>query len=192
MLRFAIFALRNGFVSSANEYWFGVESWFVVGCFIADLSMVVSLLMNISSQVNVFVDWVRKGVEFDLIEWGDGLGLTEGVLTRARICALVLGVLFFLLSQVSQRMGLKILHHPKNDASFYRKWRVVLWKVTCRFIENNVSFCGKWRVVLDWRSKSSFEDGVLGSFWGGVAVWKCDIEGCCFWNRFKWLLHNGL
>ena len=31
------------------------------------------------------------------------------------------GVLFFLLSQVSQRMELKILHHPKNDVSFYGK-----------------------------------------------------------------------
>ena len=54
----------------------------------------------------------------------------------------------FLLSQVSQRMELKILHHPKNDVSFY----------------------GKQRVVLDWRSKSCFEDGILGIFGGGVAA----------------------
>lgn len=44
--------------------------------------------------------------------------LGEGVLTRARMRALVLGVLFFLLSQVSQRMGLRILHYFKNDVWF--------------------------------------------------------------------------
>ena len=47
--------------------------------------------------------------------------LGEGVLTRARMRALVLGVLFFLLSQVSQRMGLRILHYFKNDVWFYGK-----------------------------------------------------------------------
>ena len=52
----------------------------------------------------------------------------------------------------------------------YTKQRVVLWKVTGCFMENNVSFCGKQRVVLDWRSKSCFEDGVLGIFWGGVVA----------------------
>ena len=55
----------------------------------------------------------------------------------------------FLLSQVSQRMESKILHHPKNDVSFYLKPRVVLWKVTCRFVENNVLFwIGGRKVVL--------------------------------------------
>ncbi len=37
-------------------------------------------------------------------------------------------------------------------------------------MESDVSFYRKQRVVLDWRSKSCFEDGVLGSFWGGVAA----------------------
>ena len=60
--------------------------------------------------------------------------------SRARMRAPVLGVLFFLLSQVSQRMGLKMLHHPQNDVSFYRKQRIVLLKTSCRFAENNVSF----------------------------------------------------
>ena len=54
----------------------------------------------------------------------------------------------------------------ESDVSFYGKQRVVLWKVTGCFMENNVSFCGKQRVVLDWRSKSCFEDGVLGRFGG--------------------------
>ena len=60
--------------------------------------MVVSLLMNISSQVNVFLkgdseEW-RSGW-FDLIGRGDGWILAEGVLTRARMRDPVLGVLFF-------------------------------------------------------------------------------------------------
>ena len=55
----------------------------------------------------------------------------------------------FLLSQVSQRMGLKILHHPKNDVSFYRKPRIVLWKTTCRFVEGDGLFwIGGRKVVL--------------------------------------------
>ena len=149
-----------------------------------------------------------------LIGWGDGWVLAERcsyarVYARSRTRSFV-----FLLSQVSQRMGLKILHHPKNDVSFYRKQRVVLlkttyrftennvsfyWKqrvvllkTTCRFTENIVSFYGKQRVVLDWRTKSCFEDGILRIFGGGVAAWKCDSVGCCFWNQCKWLLHNGL
>ena len=81
--------------------------------------------------------------------------LAEGVF-RARVCALPYWSFVFLLSQVSQRMELKKLHHPK--------------KTTCRFVERDVSFCGKQRVVLDWRSKSCFEDGVLGIFWGRVAA----------------------
>ena len=146
---------------------FGVEYWFVVGCFIADLSMVVSLLMNISSQVNVFL---RGG---DSEGWGGGLvgligwggGCIGRRFSRARMRALVLGVLFFLLSQVSQRMELKILHHPKNDASFYRKWRVVLLKTTCHFIENDVSFYRKTRIVLSKTTCRFVESDVL--FWIG-------------------------
>ena len=37
-------------------------------------------------------------------------------------------------------------------------------------MESDVSFYGKQRVVFDWRSKSRFEDGVLGIFGGGVAA----------------------
>ena len=179
--------------------------WFVDGCFIADEYFFVS---------ECFFERDSEGWRSGLIELGDGWVLAEGVLTRACMRAPVLGVLFFLLSQVSQRMGLKMLHHPQNDVSFYRKQRIVLLKTSCRFAENNVSFywkqrvvllktsyrftenivsfCGKWRVVLDGRSKSCFEDRVLGSFWGGVAAWKCDSVECCFWNQCKWLLHNGL
>ena len=36
----------------------------------------------------------------------------------------------------------------KNNPSFYRKWRVVLWKTTCCFIESDVLFCAKWAVVF--------------------------------------------
>ena len=43
----------------------------------------------------------------------------------------------------------------KSDVSFYEKWRVVLWKVTCRFMESDVSFYGKWRVVL-WEMTCRF------------------------------------
>ena len=72
----------------------------------------------------------RKGRGVRLGGWMRGwLGIGEGVLTRASMRAPVLGVLFFLLSQVSQRMELKKLHHPK--------------KTTCRFVERDVSFCGK-------------------------------------------------
>ena len=118
----------------------------------------------------------RKGGGVDGLVWlseGKVWYWPKGVLTRARMRALVLGVLFFLLSQVSQRMGLRILHYFKNDVWFYGKWRVVLWKVTCRFGESDVLF---------WigGSKSCFEDGVLVCFWGGVAAWKCDI----FWMLF--------
>ena len=157
---------------------------------------------------------IRKSGGVDGLVWLDEGGCIDRRFTRACMRAPVLGVLFFLLSQVSQRMGLKMLHHPQNDVSFYRKQRIVLLKTSCRFAENNVSFywkqrvvllktsyrftenivsfCGKWRVVLDGRSKSCFEDRVLGSFWGGVAAWKCDSVECCFWNQCKWLLHNGL
>ena len=119
-----------------------------------------------------------------LIGWGDGWGLAEGVLTRARMRAPVLRVLFFAVTSVTAD-GIE-------NTSSSPKRRIVLWKVTCRFTENNVSFCGKWRVVWDGRSKSCFEDGVLGIFGGGVAAWKCDSVECCFWNQYKWLLHNGL
>ena len=43
----------------------------------------------------------------------------------------------------------------KNDPSFYEKWRVVLWKVMCRFMKSDVSFYEKWRVVL-WKVTCRF------------------------------------
>ena len=182
----------------------GFELWFVVGCFIADLSMVVSLLMNISSQVNVFLkgdseEW-RSGW-FDLIWLDVGMvGYWPKLFLRARVCALLyIGLLYFCCHKCHSGWGWKYFIIPKttcrfmeSDVSFYRKPRVVLLKTTCRFIENIVSFCGKWRVVLDWRSKSCFEDGVLGIFWGRVAAWKSDSVGCYFWNQCKWLSHNVL
>ena len=67
----------------------GFELWFVDGRFIADEYFFV---------MNVFMRGIRKGGEvdwFDLIGWGDGWVLAEGVLTRACMRALVLGVLFF-------------------------------------------------------------------------------------------------
>ena len=37
----------------------------------------------------------------------------------------------------------------ESDVSFYRKQRVVLWKVTCCFVENNVLFwIGGRKIVL--------------------------------------------
>ena len=152
----------------------GFELWFVDGCFIAD--------------EYVFVGECFCGLSSE--GWGSRFGLAvlaEDVLTRACMRALVLGVLFFCCHKCHSGWGWKYFIIPKttcrftkNIVSFCWKQRVVLWKVTYRFTENNVLFCGKWRVVLDGRSKSCFEDGVLGSFWGGVAAWKCDI----FWMLF--------
>ena len=105
--------------------------------------------------------------------------------SRARVCALPsYEFCFFAVTSVTAD-GVENTSSPKkqhivllkttccfmeSDVSFYGKQRVVLWKVTGCFMENNVSFCGKQRVVLDWRSKSCFEDGVLGIFWGGVVA----------------------
>ena len=187
---------------------FGFELWFVVGCFIADEYVFVG---------ECFYEGGFGRVE----EWMGWFDRMRGWLGIGRRCSYARAYersrtrsFDFLLSQVSQRMGLKMLHHPQNDVSFYRKQRIVLLKTSCRFAENNVSFywkqrvvllktsyrftenivsfCGKWRVVLDGRSKSCFEDRVLGSFFGGVVAWKCDSVGCCFWNQCKWLLHSGL
>ena len=124
--------------------------------------------------------WMFLGFEFGRMEewfdWMRGMvGYWPKVFIRARVCALpYLGVLFFAVTSVTVN-GIENTSSPKNNISFYLKQRIVLWKVTCRFIGNNLSFWGKQRVVLDWRSKSCFEDGVLGSFWGGVAAWKCEM-----------------
>ena len=48
----------------------------------------------------------------------------------------------------------------KNDVSFYEKWRVVLWKVTCRFMRNDVSFYEKWCVVL-WETTCCFMNSLV-------------------------------
>ena len=66
--------------------------------------------------------------------------MAEGVLTRARMRAPVLGVLFFAVTSVTAD-GIE-------NTSSSPKRRIVLWKVTCRFIENNVSFYRKRRIVL--------------------------------------------
>ena len=63
---------------------------------------------------------------------GDGWGLAEGVLTRARMRAPVLGVLFFAVTSVTAD-GIE-------NTSSSPKRRIVLWKVTRGFVENNVSF----------------------------------------------------
>ena len=51
----------------------------------------------------------------------------------------------------------------ESDVSFYGKRRVVLWKVTCRFMESDVSFYGKRRVVL-WEMTCRFR--VIGQIAG--------------------------
>ena len=97
---FVIFALRNRCVGSANEYWFWgwvlircwlFHCWFVDGCFIADEYFFASecFFEGGFGRVEEWMVW------FDLIGRGDGWILAEGVLTRARMRALVLGVLFF-------------------------------------------------------------------------------------------------
>ena len=66
--------------------------------------------------------------------------LGEYVLTRARMRAPVQRVLFFAVTSVTAD-GIE-------NTSSSPKRRIVLWKVTCGFIENNVSFYRKHRVVL--------------------------------------------
>ena len=150
---FVIFALRSRCVSSANEYWFGVWAmiccWlfhcgFVDGCFIADEYFFVG-------ECFFWGEGMRKAGGVDGLVWLDEgmVGDWPKVFLRARVCALPSYEFCFLLSQVSQRMGLKILHHPQNDVSFYGKWRVVLLKTTCRFVESDGLFgMGGRKVVL--------------------------------------------
>ena len=176
---FVIFALRNRCVSSANEYWF----W----------AMICRWLFHcwwiFLRRWMFFLRGIRKGRGVDGLVWLDEgmVGDWPKMFARACMRAPVLRVLFFCCHKCHSGWGWKYFIIPKttccfmeSDVSFYGKQRVVLWKVTGCFMENNVSFCGKQRVVLDWRSKSCFEDGVLGIFWGGVVAWKCDSEGCCF------------
>ena len=150
MLCFVIFALRNRRVSSANGYWFWAiiccwlfHCWFVDGCFIADEYFFVGECFYEGGFGRV-EEWI---VWFDWMRGRFGIGRRcsyARAYSRSRTRSFV-----FLLSQVSQRMGLKILHHPKNDVSFYRKPRIVLWKTTCRFVEGDGLFwIGGRKVVL--------------------------------------------
>ena len=66
--------------------------------------------------------------------------MAEDVLTRARMRALVLGVLFFAVTSVTAD-GIE-------NTSSSPKQRVVLLKTSYRFAENNVSFYRKQRVIL--------------------------------------------
>ena len=105
----------------------GFELWFVDGRFIADEYFFV---------MNVFMRGIRKGGAvdwFDLIGWGDGWVLAEGVLTRACMRALVLGVLFFCCHKCHSGWNWKYFIIPKT---------------THRFIESDVWFCWKQRIVL--------------------------------------------
>ena len=175
---FCYLYLRNGCVGSANEYW--LWGWVLIRCWLFHCWWIfLRRWMFLWGGAKgwrsglVWFDWVRG--------W---LGIGGRCSSRALMRAPVLGVLFFAVTSVTAD-GIE-------NTSSSQKRRIVLLKTTCHFIENNVLFCGKWRVVLDWRSKGCFEDGVLGSFWGGVAAWKCDSAECCFWNQCKWLLHNEL
>ena len=162
LLCFAIFGLLNGCVSGANEYWFW--GWALIRCWL-------------------FLFWMFLGIKFGRvgeciwrIEWTDDWGRSRFVLavlmeslTRARMRAPVPGVLFFCCHKCHSGWGWKYFINPKT---------------TCRFVESDVSFYWKRRVVWDWRLKSCVEDGVLKSFWGGVAAWKCDS----FWVLFRLLM----
>ena len=113
----------------------GFELWFVVGCFIADEYFFVG---------ECFLREIRKGGGVDLDDWVRnrfGLAvLAEYVLTRARMRALVLWVLFFAVTSVTA--------DGVENTSSSQKQRVVLLKTSYRFAENNVSFYWKQRVVL--------------------------------------------
>ena len=73
--------------------------------------------------------------------------MAEGVLTRARMRAPVLGVLFFAVTSVTAD-GIE-------NTSSSPKLRVVLLKTTCRFVESDVLFYRKQRVVL-WKVTCCF------------------------------------
>ena len=157
----------------------GFELWFVVGCFIADEYFFVGECFYEGGFGRV-EDWMGW---FDWMRGWFGIGRRcsyARAYSRSRTRSFV-----FLLSQVSQRMELRIRHHPKNDVSFYRKWRVVLLKTMCRFVESDGLFLiGGRKVVL----RMVF----WGVFGGGVVAWKSDSVGCYSWNQCKWLSHNVL
>ena len=161
--------------------WVLIRCWlfhcgFVDGCFIADEYFFVGECFFEGDSEGWRSGWIG------LIGWGGWLGIGRRcsyarVYARSRPTSFV-----FCCHKCHSGWSWKYFIIPKttyrfteNHVSFCWKQRIVLLKTSCRFMENNVLFCGKWRVVLNLRSKSCFEDGVLGSFWGGVAVWKCDI-----------------
>ena len=77
--------------------------------------------------------------------------MAEGVLTRARMLAPVLGVLFFAVTSVTA--------DGVENTSSSQKRRIVLLKTSCRFMENNVLFWIGGRKVV-WRMV----------FWGFLGV----------------------
>ena len=118
-------------------------------------------------QMSISFGWLRGG-------WG-GVGRAGGRCSYARAYARSRTRSFdFLLSQVSQRMELKILHHPKNDVSFYWKQRIILQKTTYRFTENNVSFYGKTTCCFGLEVEKLFWGWCFGDFFwwsSSVKVW---------------------
>ena len=142
---------------------FGVESWFVVGCFIADEYFFVGECFYEGGieRVEEWIGW---------FDWMRGwLGIGRSVL-RARMRAPVLGVLLFCCHKCHSGWNWKYFIIPKttyrfmeNNVSFYRKQRVVLWKVTgCFGLEVERLFWG-WCFgkFLGWSSS--------------VKVWQCGM-----------------
>ena len=82
------------------------------------------------------------------------------------VCSISVAQLsLFLLQRVPQKQPVVLWKVTccfiESDVLFYRKWRVVLWKTTCCFIESDVLFYRKWRVVL-WKTTCCFiENNVL-------------------------------
>ena len=117
---FVIFTLRNRRVSGANEYWF----WAMICCWLFHCWWIFL------RKWMFFWRGIRKSGGVDGLIWFDWM---RGWLDIGRRCSYArvyarsrTRSFVFLLSQVSQRMGLKMLHHQKNNISFYWKRRVVL------------------------------------------------------------------
>ena len=174
---------------------FGGESWFVVGCFIADLSMAVSLLIIFLRRWMFLWRGIRKGGRVDWLVW-----LDEGkvwswpkVFARACLRAPVLGFCFFAVTSVtadgventssSQKRRVVLLktsyRFAENNVSFYRKRRVVLLKTTCCFVESDGLFwIGGRKVVL------------RTVFWGGLG-WSSSVKVWYFLNVVSVIGVNG-
>ena len=148
----------------------GFELWFVDGCFIADEYFFVG---------ECFYEGESKGWSSGWVDWFDWVRGWLGIGRRcsyARVYARSRTRSFdFCCHKCHSGWGWKYFIIPQNDVSFYRKWRVVLLKTTCRFVESDGSFYEKWRVVLGWRLKMLFWGWCLGDFWGwssSVKVWQ--------------------